>query len=123
VFGDFLAPTHIALILLVALLVLGPKRLPEVGKSLGKGLRDFREAMSSYSPESLMKPDEPTTVINEQRGVPTAVPATAQSAPDVPEAPAVETVPDEPTVDAGAFDDTAPSDAVETPATAEHPAG
>lgn len=31
---------------MVALLVLGPKRLPEVGRSLGKGLRDFRSALS-----------------------------------------------------------------------------
>jgi sec-independent protein translocase protein TatA len=33
-------------IFVVALLVLGPKRLPEVGRSLGKGIRDFRGAMS-----------------------------------------------------------------------------
>jgi sec-independent protein translocase protein TatA len=44
--GDILQPTHLIFILLVALLVLGPKRLPEVGRSLGKGLRDFRGAMS-----------------------------------------------------------------------------
>ena len=44
--GDILQPTHILFILVVALLVLGPKRLPEVGRSLGKGLRDFRGAMS-----------------------------------------------------------------------------
>lgn len=44
--GDILQPTHLLLILVVALLVLGPKRLPEVGRSLGKGLRDFRSAMS-----------------------------------------------------------------------------
>jgi sec-independent protein translocase protein TatA len=46
VFGDILQPTHLVFILLVALLVLGPKRLPEVGRQLGKGLRDFRGAMS-----------------------------------------------------------------------------
>lgn len=44
--GDILQPTHLLLILVVALLVLGPKRLPEVGRSLGKGLRDFRHAIS-----------------------------------------------------------------------------
>lgn len=44
--GDILQPTHLLLILVVALLVLGPKRLPEVGRSLGKGLRDFRQAIS-----------------------------------------------------------------------------
>ena len=44
--GDILQPTHLIFVLVVALLVLGPKRLPEVGRSLGKGLRDFRQAMS-----------------------------------------------------------------------------
>ena len=44
--GDILQPTHLLFVLVVALLVLGPKRLPEVGRSLGRGLRDFRTAMS-----------------------------------------------------------------------------
>ena len=57
--GDVLAPTHLLLIMLVALLVFGPKRLPELGRSLGKGLRDFREAMTSYSPDALLNSDEP----------------------------------------------------------------
>jgi sec-independent protein translocase protein TatA len=46
VIGDILQPTHLLFILVIALIVLGPKRLPEVGRSLGKGLRDFRVAMS-----------------------------------------------------------------------------
>jgi sec-independent protein translocase protein TatA len=46
VIGDILQPTHLLFVLVIALLVLGPKRLPEVGRSLGKGLRDFRHAMS-----------------------------------------------------------------------------
>ena len=44
--GDILQPTHLLFVLVIALLVLGPKRLPEVGRSLGRGLRDFRSAMS-----------------------------------------------------------------------------
>jgi sec-independent protein translocase protein TatA len=43
---DILQPTHLLLILVVALLVLGPKRLPEVGRQLGNGLRDFRNAIN-----------------------------------------------------------------------------
>jgi sec-independent protein translocase protein TatA len=46
---DVLQPTHLIFILVVALLVLGPKRLPEVGRSLGKGLRDFRGALSGIT--------------------------------------------------------------------------
>jgi sec-independent protein translocase protein TatA len=47
--GDILQPTHLLFILLVALLVLGPKRLPEVGRTLGSGLRDFRAAINGES--------------------------------------------------------------------------
>ncbi len=43
---NILQPTHLLLILVVALLVLGPKRLPEAGRALGKGLRDFKSAVS-----------------------------------------------------------------------------
>ncbi len=43
--GDILQPTHLLFILVVALLVLGPKRLPEAGRALGKGIRDFRMAI------------------------------------------------------------------------------
>lgn len=44
--GDILQPTHLLFVLVVALLVLGPKRLPEVGRSLGRTMRDFRAAIS-----------------------------------------------------------------------------
>jgi sec-independent protein translocase protein TatA len=47
--GDILQPTHLLFILVVALLVLGPKRLPEVGRTLGTGLRDFRAAINGES--------------------------------------------------------------------------
>ncbi len=47
--GDLFQPTHLLLVLVVALLVLGPKRLPEVGRTLGAGIRDFREAISGES--------------------------------------------------------------------------
>jgi TatA/E family protein of Tat protein translocase len=39
-------PVHIIFIGIIALLVLGPKRLPEVARALGHGLREFREAVS-----------------------------------------------------------------------------
>jgi sec-independent protein translocase protein TatA len=43
--GDILQPTHLIFVLVVALLVLGPKRLPEAGRALGGAIRDFRSAM------------------------------------------------------------------------------
>ena len=44
--GDILQPTHLLFVLVVALLVLGPKRLPEAGRALGNGIRDFRSAIN-----------------------------------------------------------------------------
>jgi TatA/E family protein of Tat protein translocase len=42
-------PVHLLFIAAVALVVLGPRRLPEMARSLGKGIREFREAMSDGS--------------------------------------------------------------------------
>jgi sec-independent protein translocase protein TatA len=39
-------PLHIAFILIIALLVFGAKRLPEMGRSLGSGMRGFRDALT-----------------------------------------------------------------------------
>jgi sec-independent protein translocase protein TatA len=43
-------PLHIAIILIVVLMVFGAKRLPEMGKSLGLGLRGFKESLSGEEP-------------------------------------------------------------------------
>ncbi len=44
-------PMHLLLILGIALLFFGPKRLPELGKGLGTSIRDFKDAMSGPKPE------------------------------------------------------------------------
>jgi sec-independent protein translocase protein TatA len=41
--------TGLIVILIVALLVFGPKRLPEIGRSLGKGMREFKDSISGSS--------------------------------------------------------------------------
>jgi sec-independent protein translocase protein TatA len=46
-----LGPGELLLILAIALVVLGPKKLPEAGRSLGKGLREFKESVSGMSPK------------------------------------------------------------------------
>ena len=56
--GDIMQPTHLLFVLVVALLVLGPKRLPEVGRTLGSGIRDFRQALSGESPERSQEPEQ-----------------------------------------------------------------
>lgn len=76
--GDILQPTHLLLILAVALLVLGPKRLPEVGRQLGSGLRDFRSAINGDRDE---RQDEVRSVVAAPTpAVPASPPATSASA-------------------------------------------
>jgi sec-independent protein translocase protein TatA len=40
------SPTHIVLLLLIALCLFGAKRLPEIGRSLGTGMREFKESVT-----------------------------------------------------------------------------
>ena len=40
-----LSPTHLVFILLIVLILFGPGKLPELGKGLGKGIREFKDAM------------------------------------------------------------------------------
>jgi sec-independent protein translocase protein TatA len=46
-------------ILIVALLVFGPRRLPEIGRSLGKGMREFKDSISGNSGEKSELPAPP----------------------------------------------------------------
>jgi sec-independent protein translocase protein TatA len=41
-----IGPLELVVVLVIALLVLGPKKLPEVGRSVGRGMREFRNAIS-----------------------------------------------------------------------------
>jgi sec-independent protein translocase protein TatA len=43
-------PVHILILLMVLLLVFGAKRLPEIGRSLGDGMRGFKDSLSGTSP-------------------------------------------------------------------------
>jgi sec-independent protein translocase protein TatA len=45
-FTDLLQPTHLIIVMVVALLVLGPKRLPGAGRALGQGLREFKQSIT-----------------------------------------------------------------------------
>ena len=52
-------PVHLIFLAAVALLVLGPRRLPEVARSLGKGIREFREAMNVGANDVAPPPAQP----------------------------------------------------------------
>jgi sec-independent protein translocase protein TatA len=44
-----IGPMELVVVLIIALVVLGPKKLPEVGRSLGKGMREFKDSLSNVS--------------------------------------------------------------------------
>jgi sec-independent protein translocase protein TatA len=50
---------ELVLVLLIALIVLGPKRLPEAGKALGKGLREFKDSVSGIGHDDDEEEGEP----------------------------------------------------------------
>lgn len=57
-------PWHIVLILLIALLLFGGKRLPEIGRSLGSGMREFKDSLmgnTTAEPQQQLPPAETTT--------------------------------------------------------------
>ena len=54
------SPTHLVALLLIALLLFGARRLPEIGKSLGSGMREFKESVNGdpEKPAELSGPAE-----------------------------------------------------------------
>ncbi len=55
-----IGPMELAIVAVIALLVLGPKRLPSAGRSLGRGIREFRDGISGRANAELdATPDEP----------------------------------------------------------------
>jgi sec-independent protein translocase protein TatA len=53
------SPTHIVALLLLALLLFGARRLPEIGRSLGSGMREFKDSVTdSHRPDELPAPVE-----------------------------------------------------------------
>lgn len=53
-----IGPLELMVILVIALLVVGPKRLPEVGRSIGRGLREFRRAQDEVQRSIRLSLDE-----------------------------------------------------------------
>jgi sec-independent protein translocase protein TatA len=58
--GELFAPTHLLVLGVVALLFFGGKKLPELGKGLGEGLRGFKEGMKGITDPEPTKPAQNT---------------------------------------------------------------
>lgn len=65
-FEGLLQPSHLLIVLVIALFVFGPKKLPELGQGLGKGIRSFRDSMKAATeePEKTETPQATTTETN-----------------------------------------------------------
>jgi sec-independent protein translocase protein TatA len=53
-----IGPMEIVIVLVIALLILGPKRLPEMGRSLGSGMRSFKDAVTGDGDKPEELPEE-----------------------------------------------------------------
>jgi sec-independent protein translocase protein TatA len=58
-FEGLFQPTHLLVIFGIALLIFGPKKLPELGKGIGEGIRGFKSAMKAEEKQS-----ETATAVN-----------------------------------------------------------
>ena len=68
--GDLLQPWHLIVLAVVAFLLFGAKRLPELGKGLGEGLKGFREGIKGISDPT------PPASTTQQSAAPAPPPAT-----------------------------------------------
>jgi len=58
-FEGLFQPMHLLILFGIALLVLGPKKLPELGKGIGEGIRGFKSAMKDDDQKSGPQPPKP----------------------------------------------------------------
>ena len=63
-----IGPLEIAVVLVIVLVVFGPKRLPELGKSMGKGIREFKGSLSMGDKDDIPAESstEPTEVVERE---------------------------------------------------------
>jgi sec-independent protein translocase protein TatA len=59
-FEGLLQPTHLLVIFFIALLVFGPKKLPELGKGLGEGIRALKDGMKTDATPTTQVAADPT---------------------------------------------------------------
>jgi sec-independent protein translocase protein TatA len=78
-----IGPLEILVVLIIALIVFGPKRLPELGSSLGRGIREFRDSVSGEKHDedvkALSTSQAPATP---SAAAPSEQPTNAEAAPD-----------------------------------------
>ena len=58
-----IGPMELVIVLVIALIVLGPKRLPEAGRAVGKGMREFKDSLTGRDADPY---DEPAAIAAER---------------------------------------------------------
>jgi sec-independent protein translocase protein TatA len=71
-------PSHIAVIVIALVLIFGARRLPEIGRSLGQGMREFKESVSGESKQPAIGAGEQTPAAQAAPAPPAAQPATPE---------------------------------------------
>jgi TatA/E family protein of Tat protein translocase len=80
-----IGPGELIIVLIIALIVVGPGKLPDVGSALGKSIREFRKAASDVKESTSL--DVPAAAPAAAAPAPTPAPAVPAPAPAVPVAP------------------------------------
>ena len=68
-----IGPLEIIVVLIIALIVFGPKRLPELGNSLGKGIREFKESVTGENKDDDDVDDDDVKTISASQATTTPV--------------------------------------------------
>ncbi len=84
-FGGILQPMHLVIILAIVLIIFGPGKLPELGKTLGSGIREFRDSVGQGGTAAATQVVVPPVVTSEV--------GTTQVLPGTTVAPSAVTVP------------------------------
>lgn len=80
-----IGPMELIVVLVIVLLVFGPKRLPGLGKQLGSGMREFKESISGSSKDDDDEADRPALAPAAEDGEPVVVAPASKAEPVVVE--------------------------------------
>jgi sec-independent protein translocase protein TatA len=87
-------PLEIAVVLIIVLIIFGPKRLPELGQSMGRGIREFKSSLSGDNKDK-DSPEEKHRELEASQAAPSeakAAPSEAKAAPGAAESEPAEPV-------------------------------
>jgi sec-independent protein translocase protein TatA len=80
-----IGPLEIIVVLIIALIVFGPKRLPELGNSLGKGIREFKDSVTGENKDDDVDDDVKAVSASKATTAPVAQHTTTPAEPAEPE--------------------------------------